>query len=88
MRQWGITRGRLAALQEHRVARRMHSCGVEPHRHRRHAGCAGPADAVLIDRFAVSMTADVDAQRVAVAQQLATVSRKTSSTIIRLGSED
>ncbi len=36
------------------------------------AGCAGPADAVLTDRFAVSMTADVDAQRVAVAQKLAT----------------
>lgn len=40
--------GALAALQEHRVARRAHRCGVEPHGQRAHAGCAGPANALPI----------------------------------------
>ena len=70
MRQW---LGRAAGAPRRAAGAQS---GVELHRHRRNSGCAGPVGAVLTDRFAVSMTADVNAQRVAVAQELATASRK------------
>lgn len=56
-------RERLAALQEHCVARWAHRCGVELHGQRADAGCARPTDAVLANRFAVAVTVGVDAQR-------------------------
>lgn len=72
----GGLRARLAALQEHCVAAEAQfwrRTTPAPQRRR----LRGPADAVLADRSATSLTADVDAQRVALAQEPATAPRKT-----------
>lgn len=69
MRQWCCVRGAWLRCR-HTASRDGGTVLASIHQASRDAGWAGPADAVLTDRFAVSMTADVETQRGAVLSSL------------------